>query len=309
MKNLLLKSRTAGDIDAQVAKVLRGLGNPEPPIELIHVRELLKLDRAYYSTNDHGILRETVSRLKIAGLQVLKRPTLLADAVRTLSLKALYLPDQKRILLDNDLPPIKHRWNEAHEIGHDIIPWHAGMMLGDSEKELIPSCHAQMEAEANFAAGQLLFMAERFVTEARDSAPTLDLVRQLNERFGNTITSTLWRYIEQTHPDLPMIGLVTGHPHSSRRKADFNPADPCRYCIQSPAFAARFGNLTEIHLFQRVARYCGAQRGGTIGADEVTLQDDAGEQHIFHFETFFNRYEALTLGIWQGLARTAVGFS
>jgi hypothetical protein len=49
--------------------------------------------------------------------------------------EALYLPNRKRILLDNDLPPLKHRWNDAHEIGHDIIPWHAGMMLGDSEKE------------------------------------------------------------------------------------------------------------------------------------------------------------------------------
>jgi hypothetical protein len=27
--------------------------------------------------------------------------------------EALYLPNRKRILLDNDLPPLKHRWNEA----------------------------------------------------------------------------------------------------------------------------------------------------------------------------------------------------
>jgi hypothetical protein len=249
-----------------------------------------------------------VSRLTVAGLQVLKRPTLLADAVRKLSLKALYLPDQKRILLDNDLPPIKHRWNEAHEIGHDIIPWHAGMMLGDSEKELTPTCHAQMEAEANFAAGQLLFLNERFACEARSSAPSLDLVRQLNGTFGNTITSTLWRFVEQAHPELPMIGLVSGHPHFSRRKSSFDPQNPCRYTIQSPAFATRFGHLTEVQLFQRVTRYCGAQRGGTLGTDEVLLQDTAGEQHVFDFETFFNAYEALTLGIWRKPARAAVGY-
>ena len=104
MKNVSLGHRTIADIDGQVAKVLRGLGNPEPPVDLRLVRELLKLDRGYYSTTDDSLLRETFSRIRVAGLQVLKRPTILRDAVRTLSLKALYLPDQKRILLDQDLP-------------------------------------------------------------------------------------------------------------------------------------------------------------------------------------------------------------
>jgi len=306
LKNIELKARTAADINSQVAKILRGLGMPEPPIDLRLVRELLKLDRAYYSAADDGALRETVSKLTVAGLQVLKRPTLLLDAVRSMSLKALYLPDQKRILLDEDLPPLKHRWNEAHEVGHDIIPWHAGMMMGDSERELTPSCHAQMEAEANYAAGQILFMAGRFVEEAGGSAPTLGLVRALKGRFGNTITSTLWRYIEQVRPDLPMVGLVTGHPHASRRKAGFNPTDPCRYCVQSPSFTLRFGHTTEIDLFRTVASYCGAQRGGKLGEAEIVLSDTAHVRHLFHFETFFNSYEALTLGVWQRQA-PAVG--
>lgn len=272
---------------------------PEPPIDLRLVRELLKLDRAYYSTVDDGILRETVSKLTVAGTQVLKRPTLLLDAVRSMSLKALYLPDQKRIFLDQDLPPLKHRWNEAHEVGHDIIPWHAGMMMGDSEKELSPSCHAQMEAEANYAGGQILFMGARFVQEAGDYTPTLAAIREINGRFGNTITSTLWRYIEQVRPDLPMVGLVTGHPHRSRRKVEFNPSDPCRYCIQSPGFALRFGHVSETELFRHVVSYCGAQRGGELGQAEIALIDTAKIRHLFHFETFFNRYEALTLGVWQ----------
>lgn len=136
MKNVGLDNRTIEDIDDQIAKILRGLGNPEPPLDLRVVRDLLKLDRAFYSTTDDSALRETFSRLKVAGIQVLKRPTILGDAVRALSLKALYLPDQKRILLDKDLPPLKHRWNEAHEIGHDIIPWHEGMMLGDTAETL-----------------------------------------------------------------------------------------------------------------------------------------------------------------------------
>jgi hypothetical protein len=45
VRNVSLGHRTVADIDAQVAKVLRGLGQPEPPIDLRVVRDLLKLDR------------------------------------------------------------------------------------------------------------------------------------------------------------------------------------------------------------------------------------------------------------------------
>jgi hypothetical protein len=299
VKNVSLGHRTIADVDGQVAKVLRGLGNPEPPVDLRLVRELLKLDRGYYSTTDDSLLRETFSRIRVAGIQVLKRPTILRDAVRTLSLKALYLPDQKRILLDQDLPVLKHRWNEAHEIGHDVIPWHAGMMLGDTEQTLTPACHQIMEAEANYAAGQLLFLADRFVAEATASAPSLAFVKSLSSGFGNTMTSTLWRFVEQAHGGRPIVALVTGHPHPTRRKAEFDPANPCRYCVESSPFRQRFGVLQEIDLFAAIVGYCGAQRGGSLGRSELLLPDVNGDRHVFEFETFFNRHEALTLGLWS----------
>jgi hypothetical protein len=34
-----------------------------------------------------------------------------------------------------------------------------------------------------------------------------------------------------------------------------------------------------------------------LGSAEVLLTDDLGKRHLFAFETFFNRYEALTLGV------------
>lgn len=298
MKNIKLGLRTVADIDGQVAKVLRGLGNPEPPVDLRMVRELLKLDRDYYSTTDVGLLRETFSRLKVAGKQVLARPTILEDAVRALSLKALYLPDQKRILLDKDLPLLKHRWNEAHEIGHGVIPWHAEMMLGDTEQTLTPACHEVIEAEANYAAGQLLFLAGRFREEATATQPSLTLIRDLSKGFGNTVTSTLWRFIEQAHGERPMVALVTGHPHPAKRKKDFDAANPCKYCIESPAFQERFGQMTEVALFQIIVGYSGRQRGGSLGVSEAVLRDRNGAGHVFVFETFFNSHEALTLGYW-----------
>lgn len=299
MRNVALAPRTIADIDGQVEKILRGLGNPEPPIDLRMVRELLKLDRQFYSSTDDGFLREVFSRMKVAGRQVLQRPTLLKEAIQKLSLKALYLPDSKRILIDADVPQLKYRWNEAHEIGHSVIPWHDGIMFGDDAVTLTPHFHEAMEAEANYAAGRLLFMSDRFSEEAMASAPSLNLIRGLSIQYGNTITSTLWRFVEQAEAQRPMVALVTGHPHLSRRKPDFDAANPCRYCIQSPLFRANFGRLADADLFGIVAGYSGPQRAGPLGAAEVHLVNDDGQRHLFNFETFFNGYEALTLGVWQ----------
>lgn len=171
-------------------------------------------------------------------------------------------------------------------------------MLGDTEQTLTPACHEIMEAEANYAAGQLLFLADRFAAEATSSTPSLELVKKLSKTFGNTMTSTLWRFVEQGHGGRPIVALVTGHPHATRRKADFDAANPCRYCVESPPFRDRFGALKETDLFEAIVGYCGAQRGGSLGQSEVILPDRNGDAHVFRFETFFNSHEALTLGFW-----------
>ena len=74
MKNILIREVTAKDIDNQVGKVIRDLGNPAPPLNLDEVRDVLRLDREYYSSSEYGLLREVAHRLRIAGKQVLARP-------------------------------------------------------------------------------------------------------------------------------------------------------------------------------------------------------------------------------------------
>lgn len=208
----VLRPRVRQDIQARTDKVLRELGNPEPPLRLEDVRALLQLDRTYFTSEADGLLQSMVSKLKRGGRQILHRPTLLLEAVKKFDLRALYLPDHKRILIDGAIPQAKHRWLEAHEIGHDLLPWHHDMMLGDDDVTPTASTHAKMEAEANYAAGSLLFLGDRFREECRQSWASLANAKVLQKRYGNTITSTMWRMIEYVGEEYPIIGAVGRHP-------------------------------------------------------------------------------------------------
>jgi hypothetical protein len=238
---------------------------------------------------------EIISRIRVATIQVYERPTLIIDVIKKLSLKALYIPDRKRILLDSALPEKKHRWNEAHEIGHSVIPWHDDMMHGDNDQTLSRDCHEQIEAEANFAAGRLLFLRERFTQEARDMPPSMDSVRYLHKKFGNTISTTLYRFVESREAMLPILGLISQHP----RRFSSQKGTGIRHFIRSGIFAENFSAIQDIEIYKLISSYCGAQRGGLLGCEDVILTDDNGDKHTFFFETFYNGYDALTLGVYK----------
>jgi hypothetical protein len=284
LRNLILDQFAATDIDQFVAKVLTDLGNPEPPLKLTDVRELLRLDKRFYSSTDDSAIQEVVHQLRVAGQQVLARPTILKDVIGKLGLKALLLPDRRRILIDAETPDLKQRWSEAHEIGHDLIPWHADTMLGDNKSTLTPTCHEQVEAEANYAAGQLLFLQGRFTEDANSLPLSFESVKKLNVRYQNTITTTLWRYVEQ-NPGL-MVGAISDHPLRPRAMA--SKRNPLKHFIRSPKFADQFSGVTENDLFRAMTTYCEGKNGGSLGFGEVRLFDRQGLNHIStlkHFST------------------------
>jgi Zn-dependent peptidase ImmA (M78 family) len=295
MKNPTIGFHEAEDIREQVRKVLKGLGDPDPPLRLEDVLELLRLDRQYYSSGDDGAVREFVSRVRVATRQLAERPMLLWDVIKKADLSALWVPDRQRILIDSRLAKIKHRWAGAHEVSHSIVPWHKAYLFGDSEEELKFTCRAIIEGEANYGAGQLLFLGERFAREANDSPLTLTNVQALSKRFGNTITSTLWRAVEESHFGLPAVGLVSLPRHwTVPGGSDFH--ERIRYCVESPAFKERF-STSEAELLSLVDSYCRSKRGGPLGQEEIALRDVNGCQRTFLFESFGNQYEVLSLGV------------
>ena len=305
-KNKILTNRTQADINRRIERVLSDLGNPEPPLKLEEVRELLKIDFGYYSASDPGLLQETIHKFRMGGHSFTLKANKLVEVVKKFDLRALFIPSQKRILLDQDEPSAKHRWNEAHEIAHSLFPWHEGAMLGDDKNTLIPSCHDELEGEANFGAGRLIFLQDRFTVEAIEMERSIESVKILAEKFGNTKTSTFWRCVETWGQDCPIVGLITGHPHPDKRGVDFDPADPCKHFIQSPAFARQFSNVLETDTFDQIAEYYTRARGGPLGSDHVQLTDDNGDKHIFEFETFNFFHNVLTVGVYKQRKETLI---
>ena len=104
------------------------------------------------------------------------------------------------------------------------------MMLGDTKITLSPECHERIENEANFAAGRILFLRDRFTAECLDLEPTIKNIQRLSKSFGNTITSTLWRTIE-TLP-YPAVGILSPHPKYKQT----DEGEPWRYFIRSPPY-------------------------------------------------------------------------
>jgi hypothetical protein len=148
------------------------------------------------------------------------------------------------------------------------------------------------------------FLGDRFVRESADFAIGLAAVKTLSRLYGNTLTSTLWRFVECLGDGRPLVGLVSIHPHLPVKSAVAVPV--CRYFIRSQAFDDQFLHVNENDIFEITKLYCRRLSGGPLGDANMTLTNVRGESCVFKFETFFNGYDALTLGSYSELAKSQV---
>ncbi len=284
------------DIQDQVDRILRDLGTPEPPIKLADVRTLLSLDLQYYSSTDPGLIAELSHRFAL-----LARKTIpdfgkhLITALAKSRLCAFWVPDAARIMVDTEVPKRKHRWIEAHEISHSITPWHKHFLLGDNRQTLDPACHAVIEAEANYGAGRLLFLQDRFAAEARDLSLSFDSVKHLAGRYHNSILSTFWRTIEDRDPSQPVFGLVSVHPYHPDVGAH-DGAEPWRYFVRSPMFRTQFSTMLPEQAYALVSKHATLRRTGPIFSATDVLTDVLGEEWEFEIESFSTKHALLTFG-------------
>lgn len=289
MSSADVEPRARQDIDRLVARLLRDSGFREPPVDVGTVLETLNLDREFYDLEEPRLLERLRHRTMIGAKRF-------ADFLEKIKLSALLLFDEKRVLLDRELPQPKHDWATAHEVGHDLIPWHREFCRGDTLDTLDPSWHEQIEAEANYAASALLFCGGTFSAEARDTMPCWQAVKELKQRYRKNYHVTARRYVEQG-PDHPMILLISTAwwkepPHDQPTRV--------RHLVLSPSFEAQFVAPDPEDLREHVDEGTSKRRGGPVGELECRLPTLDGKMHTFKAECFFNQHYVMSLFVDQG---------
>ncbi|WP_421702149.1 ImmA/IrrE family metallo-endopeptidase [Aliiroseovarius sp.] len=299
---------SAQDIDIAVDRILRDLDNPEPPLRLEDVRELLKLDLSYYSKADLNLLDEISHQVVMAGNTIMSNAKRMFDVVSKVGLRGILLPTERQIFIDDDVADLKKRFLIGHEIAHDFIPWHKPLMMGDNDETISPSCHDEMEAEANYGSRRLIFLGDRFATEWRDSQG-FDWKRASasGKAFGNTLTTTLWQIVHTSPTETPTLGLMSVHPRHHgfcSRAGRGNVA----YFFASGRFNQQFSNITEDAVFSEICKYVSFNKRGPLGSSVQVLTDVNGDAYDFEFSSFCNGYDVLTHASMIGPHTKVIGF-
>ena len=288
------------DIHEHVARLLRDLGNPEPPLRLEVVRDLQKLDLTYYSKANLNLLDEIAHRARMAGNEITSSAKRMVDVVKQYGLRGMLMLKEgdKRIFIDDDVAELKRRFLIAHEITHDLLPWHRSLLLGDNESTLNPTFHQAMEAEANYGGRHLLFLGGRFRPEAQDVPFDWKSIEQLRKRYGNTLTTTLWQMVCERDPDFPAFGVVSRHPYHKDicEKAGVGKV---AYFPRSKAFALQFPGVTADIAYSAICSHASTRKRGPVGEGESVFCDRNGEPHIFWLHSFSNTYDLLTFGVYK----------
>lgn len=152
-------------------------------------------------------------------------------------LGALAIPE-KRIYVDTSQTSARARFTEAHEIGHDALPWHRGAYMVDDIHSLAPDTKAELEAEANAFAAEVLFGLERFARQADDYRPSLQVPLGLTQEWGTSAQATVRRYAETSRHEVALV-LTGVRPIGVASRTQL----PIWSTFESPAFVQRYGRI------------------------------------------------------------------
>ncbi len=289
-----------GDINGHIERLLNDLGDPEPPLKLESVRELLQLDLTYYSKENLNILDEMVHRAKMAGKRITSTAKNMQDLINQHGLKGILMLKEgdKKIFIDSDVAELKRRFIIAHEILHDLLPWHRSLLIGDNEMTLNPTFYNTMEAEANYGGRKLMFLGDQFQSEALDCEFNWDTIDELKKRYGNTFTTTLWHIVCERDPNQPAFGLISKHPYYPNTCIKAG-TENVAYFPRSKKLIEQFPNLTHDEAFAAVKKHATRSKKGPVGEGESLFYDVNGQPHVFEMFSFCNTYDLLSYGVYK----------
>lgn len=280
---------TRREIEKIVERILRDSGLRNPPVQIVDVIEFLKLHRDFYSLDDPKLLQRFAHRIRIGKDRIVN---VARDKIR---LAALWLPSEKRILVDQSLPKTKQVWASFHDTIHTALPWHREFYLGDTAQTLEPDYQEMLESEANYGASTLMFGGKLFTEQVLDTVPCWQSIEQLQKEHGKSFAATFRRYVEHGH-DIPLAGLVST-PWWMPKPED--QITRCRHFVRSRRFEREFPTVAPDKLLQAVDESTSPRKWGIAGDFIVSLKNAADELCEFGAESFFNQHYLMTLFVAQ----------
>lgn len=248
-------------------------------------------DRALHAADAYGTLPTPLDDVQAALtaqptrdlFDIADLPRGLLDIARRLRGKILGALDlrQKVVYIDREQASPRHRFAQAHEIGHLAIPWHADAYFGDDHFSLEQTTSLGLEAEANAFAADLIFQGDRFLRAASDYRLGLDAPLALTEEWGASRHAAIRRYVEY-NPRACGV-LLIGRYVSQR---DEGTAVKVIDSFESPTFRIRHGVLKN-----QVPLWLADKRSGIARDALALMRGDADEPVIAGSEIFVIRGE------------------
>lgn len=205
-------------------------------------------------------------------------------------------PAERRIYVDTTQSNARARFTEAHEIGHDALPWHRDAYRGDNQHTLNRDTESGLEAEANAFAAEILFGLERFGSQADDYRPSLDVPLALSSDWGTSAHATVRRYAETSRHEIAVV--VTGiRPMTTTNATRL----PIWSIHESPSFVKRFGRVGPV-LGRQLTDVVYPSLSGLLSPHatqteqcDVTLETNARGKVRFSAQGFTNGHVGMVL--------------
>lgn len=138
------------------------------------------------------------------------------------------------------LPPLV-----LHEAAHALLSWHrdAFLFMEEDRSALLPDVRDDFEREANQFAWEALFQLDRFRLDAENAEFSLRTPVRLARRYGTTCYAAIRWFVRTNHRLCAL--LILGRP-------DRGPRWMIRRIVESPGFAASFGEVSWVDAIQEV---------------------------------------------------------
>jgi hypothetical protein len=180
----------------------------------------------------------------------------------------------------------RRRFVKAHELGHQVIPWHnVDPAYLDDNETVGPSATGIFEQEANFFGAETIFQGKNFRNLARDYQPSVDAIFTLADQHGASKQATAWRFVEEQDE---AVALLQYYPSNAIDESG-NQVLVVWRSVGSPEFNKRFAAIDVPHAV-RTGHPWVAARDFNRGCDghENILVDGRGV--AFQWIAWWNSY-------------------